>query len=268
LEFPYFGPFEEEELSCNQERVPFFRIGKDNRAFAFIAHSYFAKEEFSCVFSFTSKSTTLPKRSHVIKGLQFAPLDYPKETLQVKKKRVVLSPKNQARVEQESIMLEKIFSNSHDNILFEMPFKAPLASKVTSAYGTQRVLNNIKQTQHLGIDFRAALETPIQAANAGRVVFAGNLFFDGNAVIIDHGVKVFSIYSHLSKILVKVGDMVTQQTVVGLSGRSGRANGPHLHWGCKIQGHYVNGFSLVEASKLVQVEEPQKVKANSEVGQK
>lgn len=90
---------------------------------------------------------------------------------------------------------------------------------------------------------------PIPVTNRGKVVFAGNLFYTGNVVIIDHGLNIFSLYGHLSKIKAQVGDIVNQGDIVGLAGMTGRVSGPHLHWGIKINGHNVDGFSLVTESK-------------------
>jgi murein DD-endopeptidase MepM/ murein hydrolase activator NlpD len=69
-------------------------------------------------------------------------------------------------------------------------------------------------------------------------------------VVIDHGLEIFSVYGHLSKISVQKGDLVNQGDILGLSGMTGRVSGPHLHWGVRIQGHWVDGFSLVEQSRL------------------
>ena len=81
--------------------------------------------------------------------------------------------------------------------------------------------------------------------------FSGDLFCTGGTVIIDHGLDVFSVYGHLSETLARVGDIVERGDVIGLSGNTGRSSGPHLHWGMKIQGQYVDGISLVEESKKI-----------------
>ena len=90
---------------------------------------------------------------------------------------------------------------------------------------------------------------PIPSSNNGKVLYVGNLFYTGNVVIIDHGVNLFTVYAHLSKIMVKTGDSVEQGQILGLAGKTGRVSGPHLHWGVKLHGFNIDGFSLVEESQ-------------------
>jgi len=75
------------------------------------------------------------------------------------------------------------------------------------------------------------------------------LDFTGGTVIVDHGMDIFTVYGHLSKVKAKEGQMVELGEIIGLSGNTGRSSGPHLHWGVKIHGHYINGFSLIEETK-------------------
>jgi murein DD-endopeptidase MepM/ murein hydrolase activator NlpD len=92
---------------------------------------------------------------------------------------------------------------------------------------------------------RAKTGTPIHATNRGRVVLAKSLFFTGNTVILDHGLGIYSLYAHLSRIDVKVGNIINNGQQVGLSGATGRVTGPHLHWGMVVQGARVDPFTLV-----------------------
>jgi murein DD-endopeptidase MepM/ murein hydrolase activator NlpD len=126
-----------------------------------------------------------------------------------------------------------------------------MTSLVTSLYGTKRVYNRQKKSQHLGIDYRAAIGDQVPATNAGKIVYAGDLFYTGWTVIIDHGLDIFSVYGHLSKTLVKEGQFVVRGELIGLSGNTGRTSGPHLHWGVKVQGQYVDGFVLIDETKKV-----------------
>ena len=174
---------------------------------------------------------------------------YKQEFLNVARKRVVLSQVDQKRVEKEWLMTREIYKNSMGDFLIEKPFRKPLKSKITSYYGKRRIFNKIKKTQHLGYDFRAGVGKRIPASNDGKVVFVGNLFYTGNVVIIDHGMNLFTLYAHLSKFKVKLGDMIQQGQIIGLAGRTGRVSGPHLHWGVKLHGNNVDGLSLVEESK-------------------
>lgn len=175
---------------------------------------------------------------------------YKEEFLKVAKGKVVLSKKNQARAAKEWHMTQRIYRKSLKKSLINGPFIVPLNSYITSHYGKRRVFNNLKKTQHLGNDFRAKVGVPIPVSNRGKVVFAGDLFYTGNVVIVDHGLNLFTLYAHLSKLKAIVGDVVEKGEIIGLSGRTGRVSGPHLHWGVKLHGFNVDGFSLVKESKL------------------
>ena len=113
-------------------------------------------------------------------------------------------------------------------------------------FGHRRVFNGQPRAPHSGADLSAATGTPVRAANRGRVVLAKNLFFSGNAVFIDHGLGVYSVYLHLSEIGVEPGAMVGRGDVVGLAGATGRVTGPHLHWGVRVLDARVDPFSLLE----------------------
>jgi murein DD-endopeptidase MepM/ murein hydrolase activator NlpD len=174
---------------------------------------------------------------------------YKKEHLKVAKGKVKLSKKNQKRANREWHITKKVYENALDTLLINKPFVLPLDSYITSRYGKRRIFNNMKKSQHLGNDFRAKVGVPIPVANRGKVVFAGDLFYTGNVVIVDHGMKIFTLYAHLSKITSKVGTILEQGEIVGLSGSTGRVSGPHLHWGVKMNGHNIDGFSLIDESK-------------------
>ena len=105
--------------------------------------------------------------------------------------------------------------------------------------------NNIKKGQHLGIDFRAKVGKEIEVANNGKVVLARDLFYTGNTVIVYHGLGIFTIYGHLSKIKVNDGQRVLKGDIIGLAGMTGRVTGPPPTLGGKSNGHWVNGNDLL-----------------------
>jgi murein DD-endopeptidase MepM/ murein hydrolase activator NlpD len=90
---------------------------------------------------------------------------------------------------------------------------------------------------------------PIPVSNRGKVSLAKDLFYTGFTVIVDHGLDIFSVYAHLSEVSVSENQIVEQGAIIGKSGNTGRTSGPHLHWGIKIHGHWVDGFSLIKESK-------------------
>jgi murein DD-endopeptidase MepM/ murein hydrolase activator NlpD len=124
-------------------------------------------------------------------------------------------------------------------------FKPPVIGKPTPSFGESRILNEEKSSLHRGTDYPVPDGTPVQASNAGTVVLAKDLFYEGNCVIIDHGQRLFTIYMHLSKVDVAVGDKLEKGTRLGLSGKTGRVTGPHLHMGVRWNGAYLDPTKLL-----------------------
>jgi murein DD-endopeptidase MepM/ murein hydrolase activator NlpD len=186
------------------------------------------------------------KREVVIKVVE---KKYPTTELKVEDKYVELSKADLARANRESQETEAIYKVVSPEPLWDEPFIIPIAGRTGTNFGHRRIFNGEPRAPHAGADLRATTGTPIHATNRGRVVLAKNLFFTGNTVILDHGLGVFSLYAHLSRIDVKKGVIVDNGQVVGLAGATGRVTGPHLHWGMKVQGARVDPFTLVSLSK-------------------
>jgi len=235
------------ELECNNKKVSFVVNAK--KAQLFLAESYFSSLKPSkCEYIEEDDLNEVDKT--VVLEIKVKDFAYKSERLYVDKKRIDIVGKDLDRVIREKEIKKKLYLDSASYYLFDGPFEVPLDSFVTSYYGNRRIFNGKKKSQHLGNDFRAKIGVPIPAANKGRVIYVGDLFFIGKVVILDHGLDIFTNYGHLSEIKVRKGDLVEKGDVVGLSGRTGRVSGPHLHWGVKVQGHWIDGFSLVEQSKL------------------
>ncbi|GAB3385556.1 hypothetical protein GCM10027432_18440 [Lysobacter fragariae] len=107
-----------------------------------------------------------------------------------------------------------------------------MQGRISGRFGNQRVYNGTPKSPHSGMDIAAAAGTPVKAPAAGVVTFANiDLYLTGGTVLLDHGHGVSSNFLHLSRIDVKVGDRILQGQVIGAVGSTGRATGPHLHWG-------------------------------------
>jgi murein DD-endopeptidase MepM/ murein hydrolase activator NlpD len=171
---------------------------------------------------------------------------YPTTQLTVEERFVQLNPRDLARSTRETKELNTIFASMTKEVLWTAPFTVPIPGETGRNFGHRRVFNGEPRAPHAGADLRAKTGTPIHSANRGKVVLAKDLFFTGNTVIVDHGLGIFLLYAHLSRIDVKPGTIVDNGQVIGLAGATGRVTGPHLHWGVRIQNARVDPFSLVE----------------------
>jgi len=167
--------------------------------------------------------------------------------LEVAPKYVELSAENEAHAARERREINEIYARITPEALWAEPFAAPIPGTTGGRnFGHRRIFNNQPRAPHSGADLTAATGTEIRAMNRGRVVLAKELFYSGNAVFIDHGLGIYSVYLHLSRIGVKPGELIDKGQVLGLAGATGRVTGPHLHWGVRAQGARVDPFSLLQ----------------------
>jgi murein DD-endopeptidase MepM/ murein hydrolase activator NlpD len=120
------------------------------------------------------------------------------------------------------------------------PFMIPVEGRLSTPYGYTRYVNGKFDGSHTAIDLAAPTGTPVKATNAGRVVLADMLYLTGNSIYIDHGMNLFTQYAHMSKLLVKTGDIVKKGDVIGLVGTTGFSTGPHLHFTFWVGNNPVN----------------------------
>lgn len=180
--------------------------------------------------------------------IEVLPASFGTENLKLPKGMVDLDPPTLARVEKEQKQQREVFDVSIPRKLWEGEFLRPVSGKVAGTFGLRRIMNGQPRNPHTGEDITAPEGTPVVASNSGKVILVGDFYFNGHSVIIDHGLGLFSMYFHLSKATVKEGETVKKGEQIGLVGKSGRATGPHLHWGMRLNGARVNPFSLIEKS--------------------
>jgi murein DD-endopeptidase MepM/ murein hydrolase activator NlpD len=171
--------------------------------------------------------------------------DFPVKKLWVKEKFVRPPPEVQDRIQRETEILEMVYSVSSRKWLGEGLFERPHPGEMTPNFGEKRIYNTVPRSTHSGVDIAAPYGSPVRASNAGRVVFARDLYFSGKTVIIDHGLGLFTFYCHFSRLKVSRGDMVKKGAVIALAGSTGRSTGPHLHWGVKLLGSRVDPAALL-----------------------
>ena len=163
--------------------------------------------------------------------------------LTLPEEKVTLSPEDQERAAREAELLNKIWPEI-TGPAWNGRFTSPTNTAVSTAFGVKRIMNEKTTSVHRGADFRGKNGAPVKAINSGTVVLTEDLFFGGNTLIVDHGMGLYSVYMHLSKLNVSKGEKVSKSQVIGAVGSSGRASGPHLHMGIRLQGVSINPESL------------------------
>jgi len=170
---------------------------------------------------------------------------YKTSRLTVPQKYVTPDPETLQRIEAEKEIKKVAFAHVIPSPEWSGNFIAPVQTEVSEAYGTSRTFNGKLATVHRGTDFRAPSDTPVHASNAGEVVLARELYYEGNCVIIDHGLGFMTLYMHLSKFEVKEGEKVEKGQRIALSGGTGRVTGPHLHMAVRWSGEYLDPLKLL-----------------------
>jgi len=161
------------------------------------------------------------------------PRDWPVENVRgVPPKTVEPPPEIAARIEREQAQVVAARARDDDRADFAQAFVWPVKGRISGRFGNQRVYNGVPKSPHSGMDIAVPTGTPVLAPASGIVTFAApDLYLTGGTLLLDHGHGVSSNFLHLSRIDVKVGDRVQQGQVIGAVGATGRATGPHLHWG-------------------------------------
>jgi len=174
--------------------------------------------------------------------------DYGVQRLTLPADMVTLDAVTLKRVRKEGAKFKKLWHVYTPKRHWHGNFVRPVEGRLTTAFGLRRILNGEPRSSHSGVDLRAALGEPVRAANHGRVVLVGEFFFHGKAIVMDHGWGLYTMYFHLSEVQVSKGDLVGKNYVIGLAGSTGRATGPHLHWGVRLGTARVDPFALLRAT--------------------
>ena len=133
------------------------------------------------------------------------------------------------RIKRENKWIGEARAINSNLIFFKNKFIMPVNGIVTGVYGSQRILNGKPRWPHYGIDIAAKQGTKIKASGSGIITMAeDDLYYTGGTIIMDHGHGISTIYSHLKKVMVRVGDKINQGDIIGTVGSTGRSTGPHL----------------------------------------
>ncbi|WP_419785314.1 M23 family metallopeptidase [Pseudodesulfovibrio sp.] len=199
------------------------------------------KEDLSVIASIDGKENTLRRT------VQLTGVDYPKQELTLPTKMVTPPTKVYDRIKEDRAAVHKALATNSAVRMWRLPLERPVDGRITSLYGLRRILNGKPKNPHRGLDFSSPMGNPVKSVADGIVILTGSHYYAGNSVYIDHGNGVVSMYFHLSKILVKEGDHVARGQVFALSGKSGRATGPHLHLSVAVLGKLVDPQPLIES---------------------
>ncbi len=178
-------------------------------------------------------AVTMPSGRSETVSIVVAPRDWPVERVNgVPPKTVNPPPEIAARIQREQARVTAARDRDDERTDFALPFQWPVQGRISGRFGNARVYNGQPGAGHSGMDIAAANGTPVKAPAGGIVTFASpDLYLTGGTVLLDHGHGVSSNFLHLSRIDVKVGDRIEAGQVIGAVGATGRATGPHLHWG-------------------------------------
>ncbi len=160
--------------------------------------------------------------------------EYPVERVEgLPQQTVTPNPEIAARIEREQARVAQARTRDDAREDFLHGFALPVqGARISGVYGSQRIDNGVPKAPHMGLDMAVPIGTPVHAPAAGLVTFADpDLFLTGGTVLIDHGFGLTSSLLHMSHVNVKVGEQITAGQVIGAAGMTGRATGPHVHWG-------------------------------------
>ena len=177
--------------------------------------------------------------------VEIHPAHYRTAKITVLPKFVEPDPEEQKQIAAVDDLKTKIFASSAADPLWRGSFRAPVHAPPTDSFGTRRMFNGKLASIHKGMDFRAPVGTVVRASNSGIVVLARALYYEGNCIIIDHGLGLYTVSMHFSRIDVHEGQHVAIGDRLGLSGATGRVTGPHLHWAVRWQGAYIDPAKLL-----------------------
>ncbi len=178
--------------------------------------------------------------------------DYGVRRLTLPKELVDLDAITLERVKREAAIMKQALEERATVPHWTGPFVKPVSGEVIGPFGQASIINGMPRSPHSGVDLKGERGTPVVAINNGRVVLTGEHFFSGLFAVVDHGGAIQSMYFHLDKILVHQAEQVTKGQTLGLMGATGRATGPHLHFGIRINGARIDPVPFMKLNESME----------------
>jgi len=185
--------------------------------------------------------------------IEVVPGTFGVQHLTLPEKMVDLDPPTLARVVREKAEVGHLWRSGTPRALWRESWHMPVPGTVSGSFGKRRFINGKPRKPHNGEDISAPMGTRVTAPNRGVVRLAKDRYFGGRTVFLDHGGGLFTFYMHLSVILVQDGQTVAAGDPIGRVGQSGRATGPHLHWGGRLNNARINPLALVRAAPVYSI---------------
>lgn len=204
--------------------------------------------------SLEQKPTTLPLeivakvdggKDAIAGGLEVKKPNFRRRQLSVSKRFTSPNKRQRQQMEEDQRAFSQAFDRDFEPWAFTRGFAWPRQDAIGAPFGDLRLFNGKKQSQHSGLDLDGETGDPIYATNDGEVVMVRECFGSGGTVLIHHGGRLFTSYFHMSAFAVKEGQRVERGQFIGKVGKSGRVTGPHLHFGVKLDGKWVDPESLL-----------------------
>ena len=171
---------------------------------------------------------------------------FPEEILKVDNSFVVPPKELRGRIKSEDRTFDDLWKAKPAERLWRGSFDWPGNRVISSHFGTRRIFNHRQLSQHRGLDIDGQIGDPVRAIGAGQVLLSTDRYYSGHTIVIDHGLRLYSYYFHMSERFVEQGQTVIQGQVIGKIGTTGRSTGPHLHLGTAIENLSFDPISLLD----------------------
>jgi len=195
-------------------------------------------------------SVQLSSGRSIERHLDIAQQDYKVSRIDgLPQRKVTPNPEDLRRIRDDNAKIAAVRKRIGSGTGFLGGFLLPAEGRISGVFGSQRILNGKPRRPHYGLDIAAPKGTPVYAAADGTVALVDpDMFLTGQTVMIDHGLGLTSVYIHMSDIAVSIGERVTRGDQIGAIGMSGRATGPHLHWGVTLSSTHLDPALLVDGN--------------------